>query len=76
MEQNDIMMALCQDSDGDFDDNLFEQLSTPQPCQDQYSRINFFVPAEARELFSTQEIEQRQVIAQQWFSRNQQIVCS
>jgi len=69
-----IMFALCQDSDGNIDEGFFAELSNNQPVI-QNIRSNFFVPPEARELFSPQEIEERQLIAQQWFSK-QQGICS
>lgn len=65
-----LFHALCSSDDEDFDECFFEQLNSQTEHQ-QNLKVHFFVPAEARELFSQQEIAQRQLIADQWFSQNQ-----
>lgn len=60
-----LFMSLCEEADGNIDTSLFAQLNSHEDPQTPY----FFVPSEARRLFSQQEIEQRQEIADQWFAQ-------
>jgi hypothetical protein len=64
-----VMLALCQEVDGNIDEEFHAQLNSFGSA----SNYNFHVPSEARELFTEKEIEQRQLIAQQWFSKQQML---